>query len=95
MSVVRFRLRTVTHARLIPWELGLPGICFRYADGYEVVSDARVKTPDVLEAISRLSSADRAKLDALMEGTHSLSRAREPARTAAIFRPDRSWDSSA
>ena len=63
MPVVRFRQRTVTHARLIPWELGVPGIWFRYADGYVVVSDARVKTPDVLEAISKLSAEDRAKLD--------------------------------
>ena len=95
MSVVRFRPRTVTHSRIIPWELGVPGIWFRYADGYEVVSDARVKTPDVLEAISRLSAADRAKLDALMEGTHTLSRVREPARSAAIFRPRGNWDDSA
>ena len=69
MSVVRFRRPTVTHARLIPWEIGVPCIWFRYGDGYEVLSDARVKTPDVLQAISKLGPADRAKLDALIEQT--------------------------
>ena len=67
MSVVRFKRPTVTHARLIPWEIGVPCIWFRYGDGYEVLSDARVKTPDVLQAISKLGPADRAKLDALIE----------------------------
>jgi len=95
MSVVCFRSRTVIQSRLIPWETGVPGIWFRYADGYEVVTDARVKTPDVLEAISRLSSTDRATLDALLERSNTLPLAREPARLATIFRPNRKWDDSA
>ena len=70
MSVVRFRRPTVTHARLIPWEIGVPFIWFRYGDGYEVLSDARLKTPDVLNAISKLGPADRAKLDVLIEATN-------------------------
>src|SRR5215207_6425910 len=86
MSVVRFRSRTVIQSRLIPWELGVPGIWFRYADGYEVVTDARVKTPDVLEAISRLGSADRATLAELLERSNTLALAR-PTRLATIFRP--------
>ena len=59
--------RTVTHSKLIPWELEVPGIWFRYSDGDEVVSDARVRTPDVIEAIKKLSSSDRAKLTKLLE----------------------------
>ena len=94
MSVVRLRQRTVTQSRLIPWDFGVPGIWFRYADGYEVVADARIKTPDVIEAISRLGWADRAQLDKLLaEGTHP--RTRESTTMATIFRPSPKWDSSA
>ena len=66
MSAQRAK-RTVTHSKLFPWEFEIPGIWFRYSDGDEVVSDARVRTPDVIEAIKRLSSADRAKLKKLLE----------------------------
>ena len=68
MSAQRAK-RTVTHSKLIPWELEIPGIWFRYSDGDEgeVVSDARVRTPDVIEAIKRLGSSDRAKLKKLLE----------------------------
>ena len=80
----------MTHARLIPWEIGVPCIWFRYGDGYEVLSDARLKTPDVLEAITKLSTADRAKLDALIEAADA--RPLESARTPAIFPPGRTWN---
>ena len=60
-SVVSIRQRTITHAKLITWRAEAR-IWFRYGDGYEAVSDLRVKTPDVLSAVAMLSSADQAKL---------------------------------
>jgi hypothetical protein len=61
-SVLRIRQRTISHAKLITWCKDGPHIWFRYGDGYEFISDMRVKTPDVLSAIAMLSSGDQAKL---------------------------------
>ena len=60
--VLRIRQRTVTQARLMPWSSEGPRIWFRYADGYEAVSNAKVKTPDVKSAIGLLSTEDQARL---------------------------------
>jgi hypothetical protein len=62
-SVVRIRQRTVIQAKLLPRRSGDgPRVWFRYADGYEVISDTRVKTPDLGVAISLLHSSERAML---------------------------------
>ena len=49
----------------------MPCIWFRYGDVYEVLLDARMQTPHLLEAISKLGPADRAKLDALIEAAYA------------------------
>lgn len=64
----------IVEARLTSWEPGIPGIWFRYENGIEVNSDARVRSAEVIQALQFLTDADLAELQQRLEASRALDR---------------------